>query len=46
LQREKSILESDKEKFKSYIEHVQSKLQKLEDTLISLQEEFQNSGIL
>jgi kinetochore protein NDC80 len=39
-------LESDKEKFNSYIEHVQSKLKKLEDNLISLQEEYQTSGPL
>lgn len=43
LEREKAILESDKEKFKNYIAHVESKKSKLVETVKSLQEEFDQS---
>jgi kinetochore protein NDC80 len=43
LEREKAILESDREKFKSYIAHVESKKAKLLETVKSLQQEFDQS---
>lgn len=43
LEREKVTLESDKEKFKAYITHLEGKKQKLIDTRIALAEEFEAS---
>lgn len=43
IERECAILESDKEKFKNYIAHVESKRQRLSETVLSIKQEFENS---
>lgn len=43
LEREKAILLGDKEKFKTYIAHVEGKKSKLVETVKSLEEEFETS---
>ena len=45
IQREKSILEGDKDKFIKYIALVQGKKQKVIETCASLSQEFDASGI-
>jgi kinetochore protein NDC80 len=46
LEREKAILESDNEKYKAYIEHLEAKKQKLSETVVSLKEEFKSSQLM
>lgn len=45
-QRENGILISDRDKFRAYIAHVESKQQKLEETLLSLKQELESQGLL
>ncbi|KAI8815759.1 HEC/Ndc80p family-domain-containing protein [Fimicolochytrium jonesii] len=39
LEKEGKLLQSDKEKFKQYILHVESKIQKFQDSILALQED-------
>lgn len=38
------MLMSDREKFKNYIAHVESKRQKLEESVVTMKQEFEASG--
>ncbi|TPX70338.1 hypothetical protein SpCBS45565_g01736 [Spizellomyces sp. 'palustris'] len=41
LERETRILESDKEKFRQYIQHVEGKIQKFQDAILTLKEDLE-----
>ncbi|KAI8900481.1 HEC/Ndc80p family-domain-containing protein [Globomyces pollinis-pini] len=43
FERQHSILESDRDKYKTYIEHIEVKRQKLQESLLSLTQESTNS---
>lgn len=44
LEREGKVLQADRDKFKQYIQHIEGKTHKLQDTIVSLKEDLEAKG--